>query len=174
MAEQMFSYVLPAIVCAVGLIFLFSRRDLFGEFLEGAREGIKTALSLAPALVPLVVALKMLNASGAIAIISSFLAPVLSQIGIESELLPLLLTRPFSGSASMATYSELLKQYGPDSFVSFCASVIMGSSDTVVYVIALYFSSVGVKKSRYAFPVAFLIMLICVFFSSFICRLMFK
>ena len=174
MAEQIFSYILPAIVCAVGLTLLFSRRDLFGEFLSGASEGIRTALSLAPVLVPLVVAIKMLNASGAIEILSSFLSPVLSPLGIEPDLLPLLLTRPFSGSASMVTYSELLERHGPDSFISLCASVIMGSSDTVVYVIALYFSSVGVKKSRYALPVAFLIMIFCVFFSVFICRLLFK
>ena len=173
-AEEIFSYILPGIVSAVGIIFLISKRDLFNEFLAGAREGIGTAIGLAPTLVGLVVAIKMLNASGALQIISAAISPVFRALGVPTELLPLLLTRPFSGSASMATYSELLGEYGADSFVSLCASVIMGSSDTIVYVIAVYFSSVGVKRSGNAFPIAFTVMLFCIFFSCFICSAVFK
>ena len=174
MIEEIFSYILPAIVCLVGVILLVSKRDLFSEFLDGAKEGIGTAIKLAPTLVALIVALKMLSASGALEFVAGLCSPLFERIGVPSELLPLLLTRPVSGSASMAAYSELLERYGADSFISLCASVIMGSSDTLVYVIAVYFSSVGIKKSRHAFPCAFLIMIFCIFFSCFICRLLFK
>ena len=174
MIEEIFSYILPAIVCWVGLILLVSKRDLFSEFLCGAKEGMGTAIKLAPTLVALIVALKMLSASGALELVAELCSPLFERIGVPTELLPLLLTRPVSGSASMAAYSELLEQYGADSFISLCASVIMGSSDTLVYVIAVYFSSVGIKKSRHAFPCAFLIMIFCIFFSCFICRMLFK
>ena len=174
MIEEIFSYILPAIVCLVGLILLVSKRDLFSEFLCGAKEGMGTAIKLAPTLVALIVALKMLSASGALELVAELCSPLFERIGVPTELLPLLLTRPVSGSASMAAYSELLEQYGADSFISLCASVIMGSSDTLVYVIAVYFSSVGIKKSRHAFPCAFLIMIFCIFFSCFICRMLFK
>lgn len=174
MIEEIFSYILPAIVCLVGVILLVSKRDLFSEFLCGANEGMGTAIKLAPTLVALIVALKMLSASGALELVAELCSPLFERIGVPTELLPLLLTRPVSGSASMAAYSELLEQYGADSFTSLCASVIMGSSDTLVYVIAVYFSSVGIKKSRHAFPCAFLIMIFCIFFSCFICRMLFK
>lgn len=174
MSGEIFSYILPLAVCLAGALMLFSRRDLFAEFCDGAREGINSALSLAPALVALMVAVKMLFASGAIEAAVGLLSPAAEALGVPSELLPLLVTRPVSGSASFASYSELLAREGADSFVGLCASVIMGSSDTMIYVIAVYFSSVGIKKSRYAIPCAAAVMLFCILFSCFVCRLLFK
>jgi spore maturation protein B len=91
-------------------------------------------------------------------------------LGVPSELLPLLLSRPFSGSAATASYAALLDTLGADSFAAACASVIMGSSDTAVYVVTVYFSSIGIKKTRYALPVSLALMLFCVFFGCFLCR----
>ena len=85
-----------------------------------------------------------------------------------------MLLRPFSGSGALGVGAELISQYGADSFVSLCASVIMGSSDTLVYVISVYFSSVGIKKSRHAIPCALFVMLFCIVFSCIVCRLRFK
>ena len=82
-------------------------------------------------------------------------------------------TRPFSGSASAATLSDLLSRVGADSFTGLCASVIYGSSDTVVYVVSVYFSSVGIRRTRWALPCAFAVMLFCIFFSCFLCRICF-
>ena len=118
-------------------------------------------------------AISMLNASGAVTLLSLVLAPVAQCIGIPSDLLPLLITRPFSGSASTAAFSSLLDQVGADSFTGLCASVIFGSSDTVVYVISVYCSSVGIRHTRWSFPCAFAVMLFCIFFSCFLCRLCF-
>lgn len=150
---------------------LFSKKSYFDDFTEGAREGITSAIKLLPTLIALVVAIKMLRASGATEVLAGALSPLFSKIGVPSELLPLLITRPFSGSAANASFYSLIEEYGADSFVGFCASVIMGSSDTAVYIIALYFSSVGIKKSRHAFAAAFMVMMFCIFFACFLCRL---
>ena len=131
---------------------------------------MNTAVRLLPTLVGLVVAIKMLRASGALEFFAYLLSPIFDAIGVPGELLPLILTRPFSGSAASAIFCDLMEEYGPDSFIGRAASVIMGSSDSSVYIIALYFSSVGVKKSRHAFVTAFLVMIFCIFFSCFLCR----
>ncbi len=164
------SYLIPCLMGGVGLLMLRGKRPYFDAFLEGAASGLKTAVRLCPTLTALLVAIGMLNASGAVQVIGKWLSPVFTALGVPGELLPLLLTRPFSGSAATATYSSLLEQLGADSFAAACASVIMGSSDTAVYVITLYFSSIGVKKTRYALPVSLLLMLFCIFFSCFLCR----
>jgi spore maturation protein B len=115
----------------------------------------------------------MLNASGAVELLSKLLSPIVNAIGIPTEILPLLLTRPFSGSASTASFVELLERVGADSFPGLCASVIFATSDTMVYIISVYFSSVGIKKSRAAFPIAAAVMVFCIFFSCFLCRVWF-
>lgn len=173
MIEGLAALVMPLTLAAVGTLLLFGRSDLFDGFVCGARNGLRTALDLLPTLVALMVAVGMLNASGAVEALSSFLSPWAARIGIPSELLPLLLTRPFSGSASTATLVSLLERVGADSLAGLCASVIYAASDTVVYVIAVYFSAVRIRKTGWAFPCAFLVMLFCVFFSCFFCRLWF-
>lgn len=164
------SYLIPLLMGGVGLCMLRGKRPYFDAFVQGASSGLQTAVRLCPTLTALLVAVGMLRASGALECVSGWLSPAFGALGVPSELLPLLLTRPFSGSAATATYSSLLSQVGADSLAGRCASVIMGSSDTVVYVLTLYFSSVGVKKTRYALPVALLIAVFCTFFSCFLCR----
>lgn len=172
-AEKLASLAMPAVALCVGLIFLFGKRDYFSAFTAGASEGLHTAVKLLPTMVALMVAVAMLNASGAVNFLSELLAPAAEKLGLPPELLPLLVTRPFSGSASTAAYSTLLAEVGADSFAGLCASVIFGSSDTVVYVISVYCSSVGIRHTRWAFPCAFAVMLFCIFFSCFLCRLWF-
>ena len=108
----------------------------------------------------------MLSASGFPGLLSEWLAPVGEALGIPLPVLPLSLIRPFSGSGSVALLSDLFADYGPDSAAGLCASVLMGSSDTLVYVICLYFSSVGVRRTRYAFPVAIFVMVVCLLLSA--------
>lgn len=173
MADLISALAMPLVVLGVGLIFLFGKKNYFEAFCTGARTGLRTALELLPTLTALMVAVSMLNASGAVAWLSKLLSPVASAIGVPPELLPLLLTRPFSGSAATASYSALLEELGPDSPAALCASVIYASSDTMVYVIAVYFSAVRIRKTGSAFPAAFAVMLFCIFFSCFFCRLWF-
>ncbi len=174
MSEYLSSLIIPIIICLVGLLTLFGKTPYFESFMEGAADGLRSAIKLLPTLVALVVAVNMLRASGAADAVAEFIRPAAEKVGVPSELLPLLIIRPFSGSASTAAFSELLESCGADSFASLCASVIMGSSDTMVYIISVYFSSVGIKKSRYAIPCAALVMLFCIFFSCLICRVWFK
>lgn len=174
---QILEYVamlaVPAVVVCAGLIMLFGGNDRFDKFLEGAREGLVTGVKLLPTLVALLAAISMLRASGAVELASSLLRSPAEKLGMPVELLPLVLTRPFSGSASSALFASLLDEVGADSFAAMCAAVIMGSSDTVFYVISVYFSSVKIRKTGYAIPVALTVMTFCLFFSCFICRLWF-
>lgn len=173
MGEHLASLAMPLVAALVGAVMLLGKRDYFSAFTRGASEGLHTAVKLLPTMVALMVAVAMLNASGAVRLLSDALTPVASFLGVPSDLLPLLLTRPFSGSASTAAYSTLLSEVGADSFAGMCASVIFGSSDTVVYVISVYCSSVGIRRTRWAFPCAFAVMLFCIFFSCFLCRIWF-
>ena len=174
MSEYISSLIIPLVLALTGLFMAFGKKDYFESFLEGAREGFSTAIKLLPTLVALVVAIRMLTSSGALEVVSDLLSGISGVLGIPTELLPLLLTRPFSGSASLAGFSALLEECGADSFAALLAAVIMGSSDTLVYVISVYFSSVGIKKTRHAFPVAIASMLFCIIFSCFICKMWFN
>lgn len=171
MGEVLSALAMPILMVLAGLLMLLGgKKDYFSAFSEGAMEGLRITVRLLPPLVALMVAISMLNASGAVEFLSRLLTPAADAVGVPSEILPLLLTRPFSGSASTAAYSALLERVGADSFAGLCASVIFGSSDTVVYVLSVYFSSVGIKSTRWAFPCAFAVMLFCIFFSCFLCR----
>ena len=130
-------------------------------------------MQLLPTLCALIVGVSMLNASGAVELLSYLLSPLANAVGIPADLLHLLLTRPFSGSASTASFVELLERVGADSLTGLCASVIFATSDTMVYIISVYYSSVGIKHSRATFPIATAIMLFCIFFSCFLCRVWF-
>lgn len=170
--DNISSLIIPVVILAFALLLFRDKNEYFNSFLEGAMQGLKTTVNLIPTMVLLLVALSMLSASGATAALTKLLAPIGEKIGVPSEILPLLLTRPVSGSAANAAYTKLLGETGADSFPSFAASVIMGSSDTLIYVISVYFSgAVGVKNTRHAFPVALCVMLFCIFFSCFIARL---
>ncbi len=173
MLETISALAMPMVAVLVGLIMMIGKKDYFAAFTRGAMEGLKTAVRLLPTLCALLTAISLLNASGAVEMIAGWLAPAAGAIGVPQELLPLLLTRPFSGSASTAAFTDLLSRVGPDSFAGLCASVIFGSSDTVVYVITVYCSSVGIRRTRWAFPCAFAVMLFCIFFSCFLCRIWF-
>ena len=164
---------MPLILAAVGMMLLLGKKDRFDSFLTGAQQGLQTSLGLLPTLCALIVGVSMLNASGAIELLSELLSPVVNFVGVPADILPLLLTRPFSGSASTASFVELLERVGADSFPALCASVIFATSDTMVYVISVYFSSVGIKRSRAALPIAAAVMLFCIFFSCFLCRVWF-
>lgn len=173
MTELISSLTVPAVLTAVALIILLSKRDYFDSFLTGAKRGLKTAVSLLAPMTALLAALKMLSASKALSFIADKLSPVAELVGIPGEIFPLLVTRPISGSAASAAFASLIEECGADSFPVFAAAVILSSSDTILYVAAVYFSSVSVKKTGYAIPVAFCVMLFSIFFGCFLARVFF-
>lgn len=174
MTELLSASILPAILFLTALIVLFSDKSAFDAFLSGASDGVRSAAGLLPSLCALIVAVEMLFASGFADFAAEALSPVFGALGMPSELLPLLVTRPISGSASTAVYTGLLEKYGPDSMTALIASVIMGSSDTAIYVISVYFSSINIKRTRHALAASLLTMLVTIALSAVLCKIFFK
>jgi len=173
MSEFISSLIIPAVITVAAFLMFFGKKDYFGAFCTGAQSGLSTSVKLIPSLCAVLVALHMFSASGAIDLLTEILGPAGDMIGVPSEIVPLLITRPVSGAASNGAFVNLIESIGPDSFPSLCAAVLMGSSDTMIYVIAVYFSGVGVKRTRHALPVAATVMIFCIFFSCLLCRLFF-
>ncbi len=167
------TYSVPAVIFAVGIMLLLCDRDLFSEFVKGAASGAETCFELLPTLVILLVATGMLRASGALDGISGILERPLSLLGIPPEIIPTVILRPLSGSAANASVVSLFKECHPDSFAGRCVSVLMGSSDTIVYTVAMYFGAVGIKKTRHAIPAAVTVMLFCTALSVYLTVLFF-
>lgn len=167
-------YAVPVLLALTGALMLFSKKDLSAEFIKGCREGLTTSLRLLPSLVMLFCASRMFACSGALEALIHVCEPLLSPLGIPKELLPILILRPISGSGTTAMIDELFREVGPDSFVGRCASILTGSSDTILYTFALYFGSVGVRRTRHAFPVAFFMLMFSTVLSVVLTRVFFS
>lgn len=139
--------VFIALIMAAGLI---KRVDVFGEFTDGAGESLKSAFGVLPALIALMTAIGMFKASGGLEIISSAIAPLTEFLGFPRECIPLALIRPVSGSGALAVFESILTEVSPDSFAGRTASVLMGSTETTFYTIAVYYGITKVKKTRHA------------------------
>ena len=150
----MTDYVVPGLLAICSLLVLHKRENAYDLLLRGGAEGLKTAVSILPALVVLLTAVQMLKASGAVELLSRFLAPTFSLLGIPPETAMLVLIRPISGSAALAVGADLMAEYGPDSPIGRTAAVMLGSTETTFYTISVYFGAAGVKKTRYAIPAA--------------------
>ena len=162
------SYTVPLILAAVGFLFLTSKKDLFNEFIQGAKDGLETLINLLPTLIILVAGISMFRASGGLDILSDLLAPFFALLNIPKEIIGFIIMRPFSGSSSTAMLNDIFRQYGADSFAGRAASLIMGSSDTVFYIFAVYFGAVKIKKTGYAISAALLTQLFCAVAACFI------
>lgn len=152
--EQFSVYMMPAVLCIILVFGIIKRVPLFDTFLAGAKEGLRASVAILPALVGLMMAVAMLSASGALELFTVWVSPVADWFGLPAETLPLVLLRPISGSGSTAILTQIYDTYGADGFVGRVASVMMGSTETTFYAIAVYFGAVGVKKTRHAIPAA--------------------
>lgn len=148
------AYVMPAAICIIIVFGLLRGVPVFDTFVAGAKEGVSSSIAILPSLVGLIMAVTMLKASGALDLFSSFIAPAANAIRLPKEVMPLALLRPISGSGSLAILTQLFASNGPDSFVGRVASVMMGSTETTFYAIAVYYGSVGIKKTRHTIPAA--------------------
>ncbi len=171
--ETIANLALPCVLCIAAVLLLKSKGTLFDSFLVGAREGVSATLSLLPTLIALLVGIGMYRASGVSDWVSARLEPLFSYVGLPSELSALLLLRPLSGGASTALTADLFSRYGADSLVGRCASVLLGSSDTVFYIVTVYFGAVGIKKGRHTLVAALVTMLFCTFLSCALVRFFF-
>ena len=150
------AYILPAVILSIIAAGAVKKAPVFDLFTEGAKEGIKTSVRILPPLVGLIAGISMLRASGFFDAAACFISPVTEFFGFPKELVPLALIRPVSGSASLAAVRDILQNFGADSFAGRCASVMMGSTETTFYTLAVYFGSVGITDSRYAVKAALL------------------
>ena len=148
------SLVIPLLLAGVAVYGMGRRVDVYGALTHGAEEGLTVLLKVLPALVGLLTAVSMFRASGALEWLTGLCAPVLEFLGIPPEATPLMLVRPVSGSGALAAATELIGQYGPDSYIGRTAAVMLGSTETTFYVIAVYFGAAGIKRTRWAVPAA--------------------
>lgn len=147
---------LAAAIVIAGAAFwgVLSGTDVFEAMVDGIKDGLGVLLRIFPSLVALLTAVYMLRASGALEALTALLSPLLTLLGIPPETAPLMLLRPVSGSGALAAATELIGQYGPDSYIGRTAAVMLGSTETTFYVIAVYFGAAGIKRTRWAVPAA--------------------
>ena len=146
--------LVPCVLAGTALYGTLRRVDVYGALVQGAGQGLETLTRIAPALICLLTAVSMVRASGLLQALASWLSPVLGRLGLPPELLPLMLVRPISGSAALGVGADLINTYGPDSVLGRMAAVMLGSTETTLYTIAVYFSAAGITRTRYALPAA--------------------
>ena len=164
---------IPFLLSFFPLYATLRRVKVYEEFVEGAKEGFKTSVMIIPYLVAILVAIGMFREAGGIKLLSDLLKPALDAVGFPTELLPMSLVRPLSGSGSLGLFSDIVKEFGPDSLLARTAGTIFGSTETTFYVIAVYFGAVGVKRTRHAIPAGLIADAVGIIASIIICRMMF-
>lgn len=149
-----FDLLLPALMALIALYGMFRRVDVYDAMVHGAADGLGVLYRIVPPLIALLTAVAMLRASGALELAGRALAPLLNALGIPPETVALLLVRPISGSAALGVGAELITNYGPDSTIGRIAAVMLGSTETTFYTVAVYFGAAKIVKTRYAIPAA--------------------
>ena len=164
---------MPLVILLISYKGLRQKVNVFDVFLKGATEGIEITLKVFPTLIGLFVAIGMLKSSGVIEFLTKMISPVLTIMRFPGEIVPLALLRPISGSASLAVATDIITQNGVDSFIGLLAAVIMGSTETTLYTIAVYTSSVKIKNTRGILLAALAADLTGIIVSLLICRVIF-
>ena len=152
----MIDYIVPLILLLATAFALRKKENAYNLLLTGGAEGLQLLITLVPALVMLLTAVSMLRASGAMEVLGNWLSPVFSFFGIPPETALLVLVRPISGSAALGVGAELMAEYGPDSLVGRTAAIMLGSAETAIYTISVYFGAAGIQKTRYTLLAALL------------------
>ncbi len=145
-------FAIPALVLFVVAYGAIKKVKIYEAFVEGAKEGFNVGVRIIPFLVAMLVAIGVFRAGGAMDILTAVLSPVTSLIGMPAETIPMALMRPLSGSGALGVMSEIISTHGPDSLIGRMVSVMMGSGETTFYVLAVYFGSVSVTRTRHAVP----------------------
>lgn len=154
--------LIPLITLFVVIYGIYKKVDIYNAFLKGIDEGLRMCLNIFPTIMAMILAINLLINSNIITGITDVLSGYLAKINFPSQVLPLALLRPISSSASLVVMNDILKLYGPDSYLGILSSIIQGSTDTTIYILGMYFSSVGIKKVRYSLIVGLLADLFCV------------
>jgi spore maturation protein SpmA len=165
---------IPFLLAAIPLFAMLRRVKVYEEFVDGAKEGFDVAIRIIPYLVAMLVAVGMFRAAGGIDLLSKALSPVLSLVHFPTDLLPMVLVRPLSGSGSLGFFTELVNRFGPDSLIARTAGTIYGSTETTFYVLAVYFGSVAIRKTRHALIAGLTADFVGVVAAVTVCRIVFR
>lgn len=165
-------FAVPLMIAGIVAFGMCKRINVYDSFVEGAKLGAENMLQIVAPLVGLMVGISMLRASGAMDFFCSLLKPITSAIGMPGEVLPLALLRPVSGSGSIAIVNDIFRNFGPDSVPGKIASVMMGSTETTFYTVAVYFGAVGIKKLRHTLKSALLADLCGMLLAVFVARML--
>ena len=172
--NELSRYIIPLMLVMIpfyGLVF--KKVKVYESFVDGAKDGFDIAVRIIPYLVAILVAIGMFRASGALEILLTTMAPLLQYIGFPPENLPLALMRPLSGSGSLGLLTDLINEHGPDSLIAKIGATMFGSTETTFYVLAVYFGSVGIRKTRHALAAGLIADLVGVLSAVFFCQLFF-
>ena len=169
----MTDYIIPIIVLLIIIYGFYKNIDIYDSFLKGVKEGMHMIIKIFPTIFTMMLAVQVLINSNIISNITKYLEPIFYYINFPKELFGLALLRPISGTSSLVVMNNLLNTYGPDSYIGRVASVIQGSTDTTIYILGLYFSSVGIKKSKYALLAGLCADICAIILSIVIIRIMF-
>ncbi len=142
--------ILPIMILLILTAGIARKVPVYEEFIEGAKDGFKVSIKIIPYLVALITAISMFKSSGAMDWLTGMFGHILDKLSVPAEIVPVIITRPLSGSAALGIFAELAAKHGADSFITKMAAIMLGSSETTFYVLTVYFGSVGIKKFRYA------------------------
>ena len=166
----MVDILIPSLIIFVLFYALIKKVDAYGSFVKGAKEALPLMANLLPFIIAMFVAVELFRNSGLSAILCKILSPAFKVLGMPPEVCELALIRPFSSNAGYVLLKDIFTRYGVDSYVGKCASVIMGSSDTIFYVSSIYFAATKVRKTGLTIPIALLCNVVCAMLSCFCCR----
>lgn len=147
---QLTSLIIPLLLLFIISHGLIKKVAVYEEFVEGAKEGFTTAVRIIPYLVAMLFAIAMFRASGALESLVSIVSPLFNALGVPAEVLPMAIVRPMTGSGSVGVLAELIQTYGADSIIVKIAATMFGSTETTLYVLAVYFGAVNITKTRFA------------------------
>lgn len=168
----MSAYVLPILFILLFLYCIYKRINTYDHFVKGAKGAIKLVVDIFPFIASIMIAVALLRVSGITTWLTQILSPIFNALGVPPELTELVLLRPFTGSGSYALLEDVIASYGADSYITRCACVIMGCSETIFYVATVYLSQTKVKKLLYAIPVALLCSIVGTILACLLCRVM--
>jgi len=171
--EAISLWAIPVLLVGIPLIGMIRKVKVYDVFIEGAKEGFQVAVRIIPFLVGILVAIGMFRGSGAMDMLTNALRPITTATGFPADLVPLAILRTLSGSGSLAFTTDVIKRFGPDSLMGRTAATMYGSSETLLYVLAVYFGSVGVKRTRHAIPAGLVGDLVAAIVAVAVCAWMF-
>lgn len=152
----MINYAIPLVILFIIIYGIYKKVDIFDVFISGVKEGLDMCLNLFPTIFAMIISINVFINSNIIIYINRIISPLLNKVGFPYQVLPLCLLKPISGSASLTLLNDILSKHHPDTFIGRLSSIIAGSTDTTIYIIGMYFGSIGIKKVRYALIVGLL------------------